>query len=111
MTAPASACSGWNGRPACCFGRPRPNKLFQHRDRSKSSRTRDAFSNRRGACSTQHLRTFAVSAEAAHFKKDAERLTHDLRHRGLIQSALKKYEVARDAKKANYQDWQSARQT
>jgi L-lactate dehydrogenase complex protein LldF len=52
-----------------------------------------------------------VSAPSAQFKADAERLTHDLRHRGLIQTALKKYEVARDGKKANYQDWQSARQT
>src|SRR5439155_25682339 len=50
-------------------------------------------------------------AAARQFKQDAIRLTHDLRHRGLIQTALKKYEVARDAKKANYQDWQSARQT
>jgi L-lactate dehydrogenase complex protein LldF len=45
------------------------------------------------------------------FKHDAERLTHDLRHRSLIQIALKKYEIARDAKKARYKDWQSARQT
>ncbi len=46
---------------------------------------------------------------AAQFRDDAKRLTHDLRHRELIQSALKKYEVARDAKKARYQDWESAR--
>jgi len=45
------------------------------------------------------------------FKTDAERLTRDLVHRERIQSALKKYEVARDAKKARFQNWQSARQT
>ena len=52
-----------------------------------------------------------MSAASQQFKHDAERLTHDLRHRLLIQTALKKYEVARDAKKSRYQDWQSARQT
>ncbi|HEY5813987.1 MAG TPA: LutB/LldF family L-lactate oxidation iron-sulfur protein [Terrimicrobiaceae bacterium] len=52
-----------------------------------------------------------MSAAAHQFKEDAERLTHDLRHRALIQTALKKYEVARDARKSRYQDWQSARQT
>ena len=53
----------------------------------------------------------AMSAAAEQFKHDAERLTHDLRHRSLIQTALKKYEVARDAKKSRYRDWQAARQT
>lgn len=52
-----------------------------------------------------------MSAAAEQFKHDAERLTHDLRHRSLIQTALKKYEVARDAKKSRYKDWQAARQT
>ncbi len=47
---------------------------------------------------------------AEQFKNDAERLTHDLRHRALIDTALKKYEAARDARKAKYQDWQGARQ-
>lgn len=51
-----------------------------------------------------------MSAESAQFKTDAERITHDLRHRALIQTALKKYEVQRDAKKAKFQDWQAARQ-
>lgn len=37
-------------------------------------------------------------------------MTHDLRHRGLIDRALKKYEAARDAKAGRFQDWQSARQ-
>jgi len=48
---------------------------------------------------------------ATEFKKDATRLTHDLEHRARIQSALKKYEVQRDRRKASFQDWQSARQT
>ncbi len=52
-----------------------------------------------------------MSAPSVDFKKDAERITHDLRQRGLIQTALKKYEVQRNAKTAAYQDWQSARQT
>ena len=52
-----------------------------------------------------------MSAASQQFKHDAERLTHDLRHRLLIHTALKKYEVARDSKKSRYQDWQSARQT
>src|SRR4051812_33702630 len=45
------------------------------------------------------------------FKDQAERITRDLRHRGLIQTALRKYEVKRDEKKAAFQDWESARQT
>jgi L-lactate dehydrogenase complex protein LldF len=52
-----------------------------------------------------------MSTPAEQFKHDAERLTHDLRHRSLIQTALRKYEAARDAKKSRYRDWQSARQT
>ncbi|MEO7931913.1 MAG: LutB/LldF family L-lactate oxidation iron-sulfur protein [Chthoniobacterales bacterium] len=44
------------------------------------------------------------------FKSDSERLTHNLDHRERIQSALKKYYVARDDKKARFQDWQAARQ-
>ncbi len=44
------------------------------------------------------------------FKTDSERLTHDLGHRDRIQSALNKYYVARDDKKARFQDWQAARQ-
>jgi L-lactate dehydrogenase complex protein LldF len=45
------------------------------------------------------------------FKAQAERITRDLRHRGLIQTALRKYEIKRDEKKAAFQDWASARQT
>src|SRR5450432_4613512 len=52
-----------------------------------------------------------MSEVVRQFNKDATRLTHDLRHRGLIQTALKKYEVARDAKKSKFQSWEEARQT
>jgi len=45
------------------------------------------------------------------FKSDARRVTHDLRHRGLIQTALRKYEVARDLRKSAFADWQAARQS
>jgi L-lactate dehydrogenase complex protein LldF len=45
------------------------------------------------------------------FKEQAGSITRDLRHRGLIQTALRKYEIKRDEKKAAFQDWQSARQT
>jgi L-lactate dehydrogenase complex protein LldF len=51
-----------------------------------------------------------MSAPAEQFLADAARLTRDLRHRGLIQTALRKYEVARDKRKAAFHDWQSARQ-
>jgi L-lactate dehydrogenase complex protein LldF len=44
------------------------------------------------------------------FKRDATRLTGDLRHRGFIQRAMKKYEAARDTQRAKYQSWQGARQ-
>lgn len=53
----------------------------------------------------------STTTAAAGFKKDATTLTKDLRHRALIKTALKKYEVARDDKKARFTDWQSARQT
>jgi L-lactate dehydrogenase complex protein LldF len=43
------------------------------------------------------------------FKADAQRVTRDLRHRFLIQKALKSYEVARDDKRSRYQDYSSAR--
>ena len=45
------------------------------------------------------------------FKDQAQRITKDLRHRGLIQTALRKYEVKRDEKKGAFQDWEAARQT
>ena len=52
-----------------------------------------------------------MTSPVRQFKTDAQRLTHDLEHRARIQSALKKYETARDARKAQFQDWQAARQT
>jgi L-lactate dehydrogenase complex protein LldF len=51
------------------------------------------------------------STAARQFNRDAERLTHDLRHRGFIQTSLKKWEVARDAQRSKYQDWQAARRS
>ena len=47
---------------------------------------------------------------AADFKTRARLLTRDLRHRQLIQTALRKYEVVRDRTKSAYQDWPAARQ-
>lgn len=44
------------------------------------------------------------------FKVQATRVTQDLRHRRLIQTALGKYEVQRDRRKAAFQSWESARQ-
>ncbi len=44
------------------------------------------------------------------FKTDAKRVAGDLRHRGLIRTALTKYETARDLQKSSFQDWQAARQ-
>ena len=41
----------------------------------------------------------STTPAAAQFKKDATTLSADRRHRSLIKTALKKYEVARDAKK------------
>ena len=51
-----------------------------------------------------------MSTPAAQFKQDARRLSADLRHRQTIQTAMGKYEVARDQRKAAFQDWQGARQ-
>jgi L-lactate dehydrogenase complex protein LldF len=50
-----------------------------------------------------------MKAPAQAFKEQARRLTTDLRHRQLIQTALRKYEVVRDRTKATFQDWQAAR--
>ncbi|MBM3847390.1 MAG: iron-sulfur cluster-binding protein [Verrucomicrobia bacterium] len=44
------------------------------------------------------------------FKTQASKVTADLRHRGLIQTALGKYEVQRDRRKSAFQSWESARQ-
>jgi L-lactate dehydrogenase complex protein LldF len=47
---------------------------------------------------------------ASEFKIQARQLTADLRHRQIIQTALRKYEVVRDANRAAFQSWQSGRQ-
>ncbi len=51
-----------------------------------------------------------MSTAVDQFKHDAQRVARDLRHRGLIQTALRKYEVARDLRKSAFVDWQAARQ-
>lgn len=51
-----------------------------------------------------------MSAPAREFKTQASLLTRDLRHRALIQTALRNYEVVRDRNRAAFQDWQAARQ-
>ncbi len=51
------------------------------------------------------MKTFAHE-----FKEQAQQLTADLRHRDLIQTALRKYEAVRDKTKAAFQDWPAARQ-
>jgi L-lactate dehydrogenase complex protein LldF len=50
-----------------------------------------------------------MKATAKEFLQDASRVTADLRHRGLIQTALGKYEVKRDEQKGRFQDWEAAR--
>src|SRR5262252_612707 len=51
-----------------------------------------------------------MSTPSSQFLKQADQLTHDLRHRQIIQTALRKYEVVRDKNRAAFQDWQAARQ-
>jgi L-lactate dehydrogenase complex protein LldF len=51
-----------------------------------------------------------MTRPADQFKSQARTLTRDLRHRELIQVALRKYETVRDRTKGAFQDWQSARQ-
>jgi L-lactate dehydrogenase complex protein LldF len=51
-----------------------------------------------------------MNTPAAQFNQDARRLSADLRHRQTIQTAMGKYEIARDQRKAAFQDWQAARQ-
>jgi len=51
-----------------------------------------------------------MSAFATQFKKQARVMTRDLSHRQRIQTALHNYEIARDKRKAAFQDWQAARQ-
>lgn len=50
-----------------------------------------------------------MNAPAREFKGRAKTLTADLRHRGLIQTALRKYEAVRDNTRAAYQNWEAAR--
>jgi L-lactate dehydrogenase complex protein LldF len=49
------------------------------------------------------------SAFSQQFKAATKRMAGNLRHRALIQDALRKYEAARDLNKAAFQDWQGAR--
>ena len=51
-----------------------------------------------------------MSTAAVQFKQDAVRVSADLRHRKIINTALDKYAVKRDEKKALFQDYESARQ-
>jgi L-lactate dehydrogenase complex protein LldF len=51
-----------------------------------------------------------MTGYAKKFLQDARRVTADLRHRQLIRTALGNYEVARDKRKAAFQDWPAARQ-
>ncbi len=44
------------------------------------------------------------------FSRDAGRMSADLRHRGLVQTAMGKYEAVRRGTQARFQDWQAARQ-
>jgi len=46
---------------------------------------------------------------AKQFKKDARRVTADLRHRRIINTALDQYAVKRDQNKGLFQDWAGAR--
>ncbi len=50
-----------------------------------------------------------MSPAAAQFQQDARRLAADLRHRATIQTAMGKYEAARDARRAVFHDWPGAR--
>ena len=50
-----------------------------------------------------------MSAPVTQFKADARRVAPDLRHRGIIQTAMGKYEIVRDQRKLWFQDWQGAR--
>jgi L-lactate dehydrogenase complex protein LldF len=51
-----------------------------------------------------------MSTTAGQFKRDAIRLSADLRHRKIINTALDKYALKRDEKKALFQDYEEARQ-
>src|ERR1044071_5746594 len=51
-----------------------------------------------------------MSTPAQQFSEQAEILTHDLRHREIVQTALRKYEVVRDKNRGAFQDYAAARQ-
>src|SRR5271163_2847991 len=51
-----------------------------------------------------------MTRPAVQFQHDATRLSADLRHRGIIQTAMGKYETVRDVRKAAFQDWERARE-
>ena len=51
-----------------------------------------------------------MTSPAQEFKTQARLLTRDLRHRELIQTALRKYEPVRDRNKAAFQNWEAARE-
>jgi L-lactate dehydrogenase complex protein LldF len=57
-----------------------------------------------------HSNPHNAAAPVEAFKRQAEVLTHDLRHRGIIQTALSKYTVVRDKNRGAFQDYQAARQ-
>jgi len=49
-------------------------------------------------------------SSASQFKSRAAEKAGDLRHRSVIRTALRSYEVVRDKRKAAFQSWESARQ-
>jgi L-lactate dehydrogenase complex protein LldF len=51
-----------------------------------------------------------MTAPAQQFKSQAKVLARDLRHREIIQTALRNYEVVRDKTRGAFQDYQAARQ-
>ena len=51
-----------------------------------------------------------MKATAQEFNRQATQVTGDLRLRQLVQTALEKYAVKRDEKKALFRDWEGARQ-
>lgn len=51
-----------------------------------------------------------MSSPVQQFNEQAERLTHDLRHREIIQTAMGKYTVVRDQSRGAFQDYEAARQ-
>ncbi len=51
-----------------------------------------------------------MSSPSQQFTEQAEVLTHDLRHRDIVQTALRKYEIVRDKSRGAFQDYRAARQ-